>query len=218
MSFTHINNISMVLATWQKYIKKLYPDLNIICVDSLDYDNIQTQMRAKSSLKEESVQKSEILAYKRTKPLGYSFGKRPSIALSHNISGGVASGYDVVRGRIELEWLYLSNQPARTENFEIEYALKTGISSIGNFELNLSEANIGKFKYQCLWEDLSTLIMSFEDKRYNSVGGICKIDGDYFTTHGELAGLIKEIRFRILSENTDETGSQLVHTLTIDNT
>ncbi len=218
MAKTLGNNIALVLNQFQNQLKYKHSGLKTMHHDNHDFDSIMTSLRTKKLITNDTDRLTECFVYLRTNPLTYPDGggfRRPSVAFGTKRTGNTIEGFKCVRAEMELSFLYLTSNIAKSDYFEIAYGCEDGITSIKKFQLNLSDHGLGLFDYTCHWNPLETREYAFEETMFKAIGGTCVIQGEFFIVDGDAGSIIEQINYKLYEENMEGDSSRLVESTTI---
>ncbi len=212
------NNIALVLNSFQNQLKSKHTGLKTFHHDNLDHQTLNTALRSKNLIFSDLTRNTEILAYTRAGALTYpetGAFRRASVNYGTSRTGTTVEGFYSVRAEMDINFLYLTSNINKSDHFEIAYGCGVGVSSVKKFQLNLSNVNLGIFDYVCHWEPLESREYMFEDTSYKSIGGNCRLSGNFFLVDGEIGGLIEQINYKLYQNNMDGDVETLLESETI---
>ncbi len=181
-----LTTVTLVLGALREKIKEIHPDVTLVYDPSLSYETGVASGRINTNY--------DVGSGDRNKPTALPLflnNRSPLRPTETSLGRGSRTTYeeDELREKLSLtsfksshcefdfRFMYIDKGIQRIENFEIQYVNKTGISGITEFDVDLTFADIGTWKYYISWNPLGDLTTSKAGNNYLSLDGSARVYG-----------------------------------------
>jgi hypothetical protein len=214
MSSIFYNNIAIILKKFQDNLKVKYEGLHVVFTPDISYRASVVEARSFNVLKDRNEETFKLFAYNRG-PLNWAITNRAGRIDTTMIN--IENRLDIFKswfGSIDVSFAFFATDPKSFDEFEMMFHLESqeynGITSLINFEVDLSKHGLGVWSYQVIWEpSLDSIDLHAEGTYHKGISGRLRILGQMILFRLDQAR-IDQINLSIFGNNDTTLGTEVI--------
>lgn len=175
-----VTNMAYVLKEFLNKMNEDFPTASCVYDERLSYETALRNWRAKQNSLGTQASFLPAFVFKRSvlRHTDHGISRRAPFCKVLNKDGASADVYKMIRGELEVQWMYVNDRMSAIEKYEIAYLADCGLA--GNKELKVLIPDFGEFTYYVHYErDLQEKTIEHDENYYKGVMGVARITGQY---------------------------------------